>query len=133
MLTSLLLASHFAVYSSVADQTGSPDPSPAQILLEMTRALSTLSYEGTFLYQSQDQVKTIRRSPALNFDLNLKDNDNYRLISSPYDRVADRETYVIEVKSIDKYRYSYRFWFDKRSFIQHYRVVNTGRDFGLWA
>lgn len=161
MLATLLLANQFAVYSSVADQTGRSGPSPAQILLEMTQALRTLSYEGIFLYQSQDQVKTMRvsrlksdegvneyltslngearevfrsdslvtciwpnsqtiirmkpksRSPALDFDLNLFDNDNYRQISLPDDRVADRETYVIDVISTDKYRYNYRFWVDK--------------------
>jgi len=127
----------------------------------MTKALRTLSYEGTFLYQSQDQVKTMRithvnsdegikeyltslngeareifrnnslvaciwpnsqtvirmksnsQGSAVNFDLSFKDNNNYRLISLPDDRVAGRETYVIDILSTDTYRYSYRYWVDK--------------------
>lgn len=57
-------------------------------------------------------LKSKKHNLSSNFDFTLQGNDNYQFITSPDDRVAGRDTYVINVKSKDNYRYSYKFWID---------------------
>lgn len=57
-------------------------------------------------------LKSKKQNLSSNFDFTLQSNDNYQFITSPDDRVAGRDTYVINVKSKDNYRYSYKFWID---------------------
>ena len=57
-------------------------------------------------------LKSKKQNLSSNFDFTLQGKDNYQFFASPDDRVAGRDTYVINVKSKDNYRYSYKFWID---------------------
>ena len=57
-------------------------------------------------------LKSKKQNLSSNFDFTLQDKDNYQFIASADDRVAGRNTHVINVKSKDHYRYSYKFWID---------------------
>ena len=58
-------------------------------------------------------LKSKKQNLENNFYSTLQGSDNYQFITSPDDRVAGRDTYVINVKSKDNYRYSYKFWIDR--------------------
>lgn len=45
-------------------------------------------------------------------DASLVDDNRYRFSMGMADRVAGRETHVVEVESRDEFRYGYRFWID---------------------
>jgi len=65
--------------------------------------------------QSTITMESKKRTITKRYDFAFGSNDNYQFIASPDDRVAGRDAYVIDVKSNDDYRYSYKFWIDKRT------------------
>ncbi len=74
------------------------------------RALVTCIWPGTnSVIVSESKARQIL--PKV--DESLTNSDSYQLTMGKSDRVAGRETYVVEIKPKDHYRYGYRFWIDK--------------------
>ena len=63
--------------------------------------------------QSVITMKTQERIPGTGYDFTLNNNYHYRLL--PEDRIAGRETFVVEIVADDTKRFSYRVWIDKET------------------
>lgn len=74
------------------------------------RSLVTCIWPGTNSVIVSDSKA---RQILPNVDESLTNSDAYQLTMGKSDRVAGRETYVVEIKPKDHYRYGYRFWIDK--------------------
>jgi sigma-E factor negative regulatory protein RseB len=58
-------------------------------------------------------MKARERKSETGYDFKLNNNYEYKLLSD--DRVAGRQTFVVEVTANDRERYSYRVWIDKET------------------
>jgi len=140
---------------------GTGDVSPESLIQDMSRALTELNYEGSFVHiqngnieamnivHSNDnggeleymlslngEAREVFRNRALvtciwpssksvivsdsksrqilpNVDESLTNSESYQLTMGKPDRVAGLETYVIDIKPKDHFRYGYKFWVDK--------------------
>jgi len=63
--------------------------------------------------QSVITMKARERKSETGYDFKLNNNYEYKLLSD--DRVAGRQTFVVEVTANDRERYSYRVWIDKET------------------
>ena len=156
------LVSVAAVYMPAAN-ADTNDVSPESLIRHMSKALTKLNYEGSFVHIQNDNIESMSivhsnenggeleymlslngearevfRNRALvtciwpssksvivsdsksrqilpNVDESLANSDSYQLTMGKPDRVAGLETYVVEIKPKDHYRYGYRFWIDKET------------------
>ncbi len=137
--------------------------SPAELITEMSSALQTLNYEGSFvhlqsgnieamsiLHSSDDggelermlsltgEAREVYRNHSLvtciwpdsnaviisdsksrkvlpKVNASLANSEAYALTMDKPDRVAGVETYVVNIRPRDQFRYGYKFWIDKET------------------
>jgi len=104
------------------------EASPSALVDEMSMALKTLNYEGVFVHlqgmsvtsmhilHASDASGELERMTSLDGEAReVIRNDRYDFTLGNPDRVAGRDTHVVEVKPRDKFRYGYRFWIDQET------------------